>query len=413
MLNAEAKQFRLNDDGLIAFQPDPTNPMPGQSVARIKKGEALLRPDFDVLGPTGEAGAADPEAVAAKLRDWLDTHIKTVLEPLIALEKTEGEGVDDNVRGISARLHETLGIRKRADLEDMIGGLDQDNRRALRQRRVKLGPVLVFLPDLNKPAAVRLRALLWYIWHDKALPAAVPPDGVTSVNIAGREDINPDFYQAIGYPVYGPRAIRVDMLDRVINAIYDSAKDGQFKARHEMAEWLGCPIADLYAVLEAMGHTKIHDPADEVKPDAATVSGESPETAGQPEASQPAEQAETKEASETTVTEEAPVVAGSAEDAMAAPGVEKTPAPAAKPELATFRLRRGKAYDSRKPVRPHKPGPAQNANKDGKKAQRPFKAKGKQKPAERQPRIMSSGPERKLEDSPFAVLKQLKMNDKK
>ena len=54
------------------------------------------------------------------------------------------------------------------------------------------------------------------------------------------------------------------MLDRVICAVYDAAKEGKFQAPHQMAEWLGSNITDLYAVLEAMGHTKIYDPADEV-----------------------------------------------------------------------------------------------------------------------------------------------------
>lgn len=109
------------------------------------------------------------------------------------------------------------------------------------------------------------------------------------------------------------RAASVDMLDRVVCAVYDGAKDGQFKARHKMAEWLGSNILDLYAVLEAMGHKIIHDPA------AEKVKAE--ET---PAAEAPAEAVETP--------------------AEAAPAAEK-----AKPELATFRLKRGRANQASAP----------------------------------------------------------------
>ena len=223
---------------------------------------------------------------------------------------------------------------------------------------------MVFQPDLNKPAAVHLRALLWTLFNDKTLPAAVPSDGVVSFKIDPAA-IDARFYQAVGYPVFGPRAIRIDMLDRVISAVYDSADAGKFKAQHKMAEWLGCPIDDLYQVLTAMGHTKIHDPADQPKP------------------------------------EEAPATEPVAEVAS-----ETKPAVQVKPELATFRLKKGKAFQ--KPVE-HKPRPRPE-HKEKTKDRRPDKKTFKRpKPEEREMRVMSANAKTKPEDSPFAVLQQLKV----
>lgn len=382
MLQAETKQFSLADDGRIFYQVDATNPLPGVAVAHVCKGDELLRPDV-VLDEHEIFADLDRTAALEKLRAWLDAHIKTVLEPLFGLEAQEGEGVDDAVRGISAQLHEALGIKERADLENLIAQLTPDSRRALRSRRVRLGPVLIFMPDLNKPAAVRLRASLWSLWQDKALPADIPPAGMTSLNIVDK-DIDKDFYRAIGYPVYGPRAVRIDMLDRVMNAIYDSAKNGQFQARHDMAEWLGCSIPDLYAVLEAMGHTKIETP--EIAEAAPEASAESVEQA--------------------SPTEEK---------------VEEKPE-AARPVLASFRLRKGKAYEGKRPVQA-RPKSERDATKPNKPAQKSFaesrRDKGKKdaRPANkkhgssegREPRVMSTGP--KLENNPFAILKQLQTKE--
>lgn len=357
MQNASDKQFKLKDDGLICYQRDPSNPMPGDPVAVIRKGEAVLQPGFELVD-----GLPDEETARQAIGAWLKRHIDTVLEPLVALQAQDG--LSASVQGICARLYEAMGILPRSDLEDLIKDLDPEMRQVLRGRKIRLGPVLVFLPDLNKPAAVRLRGLLWALWRGKGLPAGVPNDGIVSLKVDPHH-VNKAFYQAIGYPVYGPRAIRIDMLDRVISAVYDGAKDGKFKAEHKMAEWLGCGIEDLYAVLEAMGHKKAHDP----------VAQES--TADQPK--------------EDPATTEKP-----AEESAEAP--KETP----KPELATFYLKKGRASDKLRPPAEKKP--------HTRKAEKPKKKKDKPKDRDKdKPKIIEIGPKPKAEDSPFAILSQLKV----
>ena len=95
-----------------------------------------------------------------------------MLAPLLALN--DEENLRGHARGIAFQLYESLGILPRATVHDMIAGLDEAGRASLRQKKVRLGPVLIFLPGLNKPAQVRLRALLWNLWREKPLPAAVP-----------------------------------------------------------------------------------------------------------------------------------------------------------------------------------------------------------------------------------------------
>lgn len=388
MLNADAKQFTLSDDGQILYQPILNNPLPGQPVAYVRKGTGLLQPDLDVIDSALLEGQ-DKAAVADKLRTWLKLHVATVLEPLLPLVE---DGIDGTARGIAFQLFEALGILPRQDLEDLIGGLDETGRAALRQRKVRLGPVLVFLPALNKPAAIKLRALLWALWNGQDLPVAIPPAGVTSISITDK-NIDPLFYRAIGYPVYGPRAIRVDMLDRVISAVYDSAKDGKFQAEHKMAEWLGCPIADLYAVLEAMGHRKIHDPADEKKTEEA--------------AAEPVVATEAAETETPVATAEAEAETTPAEPASATAQPEK-------PQLATFQLRRGKAYSQPRPPRAEK-APRPDFKKDARKDKPEKKfSKDKKKPAreDRGERVISAHVKSRPEDSPFAALQALKAKDK-
>ncbi|MEZ5919464.1 MAG: hypothetical protein R3D66_06055 [Alphaproteobacteria bacterium] len=318
MQEAEDKQFTLKEDGRIYYQVMASNPLPGEPVGTIRKGEGILR-------PAAEMDSGHEEA-RPRVERWLQDHIARVLEPLAALGNREG--LKPPAQDIAARIYDSLGIVPREELDSVIAGLDQDDRRDLRARKIRLGPILVFIPALNKPAAVRLRALLWSLYHDKALPASVPADGIVSCEVDSAA-VDPAFYQAIGYPVFGGRAVRIDMLDRVINAVYDSASGGKFEARHDMAEWLGCPIEGLYAVLSAMGHTKIEEP------DAAPADA----VAAQPAASAPDDSVPAPAETETETVAEA--VQPSSEGAEAAPSVQ----PQIKPKLATFRLKKGKAFE--------------------------------------------------------------------
>lgn len=365
MLNAKDSQFKLGADGVVSYQAQESNPLPGVPVAKLVKGEHVLRPGLQIT----DAQGLEEAALQTRLQDWFKAHLKTVLELLVALE--DENTFKEPTKQILAKVHDAMGIVPREELEEIIAKLDAEDRKDLRAKRVRLGPILVFIPALNKPAAVRLRGLLWALFHGHALPAKVPNDGIVSCVIEP-ESANKDFYQAIGYPVYGRRAIRIDMLDRVICAVYDSADKGKFKAKHEMAEWLGSPIDDLYQALEAMGHVRLSE-------------SQNPET-------------QNPESQNSGISEE------KTEEVK----------PEVKPELATFRLKKGKAFekagaggDAKKPAF-KKP---QNENKKSdqdKKKQKPKSKRdqGKGKPST--PRVVSIEAKSNPEDSPFAILGQLK-----
>ncbi|MCF8495923.1 MAG: hypothetical protein K9G62_04555 [Alphaproteobacteria bacterium] len=393
MLTADDKQFQISPGGEILFQPLPGNPLPGQPVALIRKGASPLAPDIEITG------ADQPPETSERLHTWLKARITAVLEPLVALSETETlpEGP---AREICTRVYNSLGIVRREEIEDLAAALGPEDRALLRSKKIRLGPLLVFQPDLNKPAAVRLRGLLWSLYNGRALPAPVPSDGAVSVAI-DPATADPDFYRAIGYPAFGPRAIRIDMLDRVINSVYENAKDGKFQARHQMAEWLGCPITDLYEILTAMGHTKIFDPADQpvAESPAAPSPGEEP-------------------------AQEIPTAPPVEENSEATPAEKPVAPPQPKPELATFRLKKGKAFEKAASPRVYTPRPErmEKAHPDKKPDRKRTAEKGdrreegknrREKTAEkhtdkRPTRRTEFGPSPKIEDSPFAILQRLK-----
>lgn len=375
MLSASYDHFSISPDGLIYFQEKTNNPLPGISVARLIKGEEGISPDVEILPGTP---CEDTQALLNHLKGFVAQYKAeklSVLDALSASDALNFEGYDvqdtekEAVAAICKAVYAGMGIVDRVDIQTHIEALTPESRRYLRSKSIRLGPVLAFQPDLNKPAAVRLRAVLWAVFYGHDLPVNVPSDGSVSVVLDEQQRTNKAFYKAIGYPVYGNRAIRIDMLDRVINEVYDSAKEGKFQAQHKMAEWLGCSIPDLYLILEDLGFKKIYDPADQPEQ-------ESGETASQ---NAPAAAENASGAEETLVA------------------IEQC-APEQKPELATFMLKRGKLSGSKKaPYTPNK------------SKMPPQKKKGKRNKAESKPKKQTSfGPQPDASDSPFAVLAALK-----
>lgn len=399
ILKAQPDQFQLSPEGHILWQEKQGNPLPGQPIASVSKGDNILRPVVELVESELLADQ-DSKAIQEHLQRWLNTHITAILEPLIKL--ADSEEIHPSARGIAFQVFEAMGIVPREKVQDLINDIDAEGRAALRARKVRLGPILVFVPALNKPAAVKLRALLWSLWNDKSLPVSCPPDGMVSQKLDKDEkDIDKAFYQSIGYPVYGDRAIRIDMLDRVISAVYDGADQGKFHAQHEMAEWLGCSIDDLYDVLTAMGHKKIDSKPSSV----ADESNQSPEPEAKAEAEPKVEsgEAEPEKSDDTPEGDKVAEGEGASDDNSEAGEQKKAPE---KPVLAQFWLKKGKAFEKgSKGKKPFHKGKGKGDEKGDKK--KPHRGKGKNR-GPKQPKIMSVGPEKKLEDSPFAILEQLK-----
>ena len=55
-------------------------------------------------------------------------------------------------------------------------------------------------------------------------------------------------YTAIGFPVLGPRAIRADVLDRVVEHVTRSTADAPADDA-KLASWIGAPRSELKRVL--------------------------------------------------------------------------------------------------------------------------------------------------------------------
>jgi ATP-dependent RNA helicase SUPV3L1/SUV3 len=219
--------------------------------------------------------------------------------------------------------------------------LDQAARAQLRRYGVRFGAFNIYFPLLVKPASTELALALWWLRHgtEQGLSADSPPEpprpGLTSVAV--NPSVPEAFYRACGFHVCGPRAIRVDILERLADLIRPllawrpspdgastppkgSTGDGGFRVTPEMMSILGCSPDELSNVLKSLGFRLERRPVPQAPAPAASVQSAA---ASDPPA------ASTKSPPEGGGS--APPV-GSAEPSSLMPTPSTVPAAAAEPE---------------------------------------------------------------------------------
>jgi len=262
--SAKADAFKLDRNGARVMWR-------GEEIGRLERTDDPLKPNV-VVTSDEHLAPADKEKVQARLTEWLAGIIDERLKPLVELSKAED--VAGLARGIAFQLKENFGILKREAVAKDVRELDQDSRAQLRKYGTRFGAFNIYIPVLLKPAATDLLLTLWRLKHADRVAAAPEGSldparpGLTSVPAKG--ETPEDFYRVCGYHLCGPRAVRVDMLERLSDMIRPliafrlneaaletppkgSSGDGGFIVQPNMMSILGCSAGELSEVLKALG----------------------------------------------------------------------------------------------------------------------------------------------------------------
>src|SRR5690606_16195072 len=140
---------------------------------------------------------------------------------------------------------------------------------------VRFGAFNIYFPLLLKPAPAELTLVLWALKHAGEHGLSIdnlpepPRPGLTSA--AADPKVPEAFYRACGYHVCGPRAVRIDILERLADLIRPllawrpnpenpsavppkgSTGDGGFVVIPEMMSILGCDPDELGEVCKSLG----------------------------------------------------------------------------------------------------------------------------------------------------------------
>ena len=341
-------------------------------IGQLIAGDDPLKPRVELIADEHLSGP-DREKVQQRLDTWLTETIAERLKSLVELKNAED--VSGLAKGIAFRMVEGFGILKRDTVSNEIRDLDQPSRGQLRKYGVRFGAFNVYLPLLLKPAAAELTLSLWALKN--ATSAGLTPESMPAPPRAGltstpTDAATPDaFYRAAGYHMCGPRAIRIDILERLADQIRPllawrakeasdtpprgSSGDGGFIVTPEMMSILGCSSDELANVLKSLGFRldRRTMPVPRVKPAAAAtpavasadpkpdaINGELP--AGDAAAATLVEAA-TATTEAPTATTGAAVAASEPAAAMPAPADE--PSPASEPWAANAAIAAAVAPD--------------------------------------------------------------------
>ncbi len=353
LIAAPDTDFALDAKGRIIWH--------GAAVGQLKPGPDLLKPDIRLLADDALEGP-DREAVRFRLQKFVSRHIGQLLEPLVNLR--DDEEIAGTARGVAYRLIENLGVLPRAEVAEEVRQLDQETRAKLRRHGVRFGAWHLFVPLLLKPAPTRLRLLLWALQQEKEgrlkaddLPEP-PGQGLTSVPVGATWPEG--FARICGYMICGPRAVRVDMIERLGDMIRDrvfwkprftgeprpegSVEGGGFVVIPDMMSLVGCSGEDFAAILKALGYRAEKRPKDQVVVGApASESGQAESAASDEKSAEAGEAALVK----ATPAEEKAGPDGEAEGAGAAEAAtDRTEMKAVEPPAETAEKADAEAADT-------------------------------------------------------------------
>ena len=220
----------------------------GAELARLSGGVDVLHPEIR-LTLSRDVSAGGQSRILRRLRAWIRDMVDDTLGPL--RDERTGQ-LSAAGRGLVYQLQRQLGTVAASESRGQVQELTKTDRQLLAELGVTIGRRFVFLPELLAPAVVVRRIALCTALFQKRLVDAEPTDRTAS--FATRQKVDGKLYRAVGYPAFGPLAIRADVVERVADKLFQLATDGPFDAPDEIAEWISCSRDELGQVIVALGY---------------------------------------------------------------------------------------------------------------------------------------------------------------
>jgi ATP-dependent RNA helicase SUPV3L1/SUV3 len=245
---ARVQRFVDEPDTAFALAGDGTLQWRGVAVGRLGAGRHALSPVVDIPR-NDQLDPAQREQVRRRLGSWVMAELTRRLGPLMTAQDALLAGP---ARGLVYQLGEALGALPRRQVAPLIAALKPADRRALSALGVRLGEHSVYFPALQRPAAMRLRALLWCI-HNLQPPATFTP---TQGVVAAPTEALRGLAAACGYRPMRGLAIRVDRLEKLATEARRLVRVGPFAVTPALASLVDGDATDIETLLGAIGYRK-------------------------------------------------------------------------------------------------------------------------------------------------------------
>ena len=244
-------------DPAFIVSPDGTITWREAEIAKLIKGDALYQPKAYIR--TNALLEGDQlKTVQDRLNAFAASYAKTILEKAVELTDDSLTGA---ARGIAFQVHEGLGTLPTPNVADLMKNLDDDGKRQLAQKGVRLGVDMIYMADLLKPAQIEAKALLFSLYHDDFPLCGPPPPGRVAIDHV--DGVSDEYWLATGYRRLGGRVMRVDMAERLSAVIRAAAREGKFQISEEMMSLAGATRDQMIEIIVDLNYIKVDEVASE------------------------------------------------------------------------------------------------------------------------------------------------------
>jgi len=254
--HARTRRLLAAPDSEIALSEHAKLWWDGAIIAKVIAGVDPLQPRIKLLADEN-VGREQRTNIEVRLDTWLRARLSQRLAPLFALRRGieakagSADSIPASARGAAHRLLENFGslprteLDARTDLRTLI--------RTLKGYGVWIGRRNLYLPQLLRPDAANLLALLWAIWSKSEQIPSPPPRGVTSFEIDPAFPAG--FCRAAGFAPVAGRAIRFDILEKIEHQLDAATQAGTSvdEMRPKLVSFLGSSNEALGKILETLG----------------------------------------------------------------------------------------------------------------------------------------------------------------
>ncbi len=235
-------EIEINNDNKVIWKDNP--------IARLKKGNDYLNPDFEIIAD--DALSDDSKSkLTLFLNKWIANYINEVLGDLIKLTKHQIN--NQYLRGLVFQLYENNGVIKRSEVDKIVKSIPSEERKKLWGLGIKIGRYHIYLPKMLKPKAVNFRISLWKIFHNLSDKNKIPKSGL---NFLTGSDLEKNFLLLCGFEKFREFFVRIDILEKLFLKIIEKTKSRKFKINSEMMNLLGCSKENFHKLMSYMNYKK-------------------------------------------------------------------------------------------------------------------------------------------------------------
>ena len=254
-LEQQIDQLINEGDAALRIEDDFTIRRKGAEIARLKKTDDILAPDFDIhVDPLVEG--LPLARLALHVQSRIKRQINLALDPLEVVRKTED--LTDDGKAFVEKLISAMGYLPRQDVDNIVRAIQPEERSRLRKAGIRFAQYGVFVRDILKPMAQATKIILWALHNDFETVPALPPAGV--VSIPYNPELPEGYYNIAGYRICGDYVVRADMIEKLADSVRAAAEKteenpkGEFEITPQHMSYVGKSGDIFTAILKTLGY---------------------------------------------------------------------------------------------------------------------------------------------------------------